>query len=112
MLDKIKSAKRGVKTSRLAQKIEGNMEVNKKIKELRLLNNLTQIQLAEQTGITRSTIAQYETRNVEPTASNIIKLAYFFDVSTDYLLGIELEDGTKARRELVLNDIAHKHQKV
>jgi transcriptional regulator with XRE-family HTH domain len=63
------------------------MIINERIKELRKEAGITQEELAKKTGLTRSAIAQYESRNVEPTASAIIKLADYFNVCADYLLG-------------------------
>ena len=65
------------------------MEFKDKLKELRTLRNLSQMQLAVKTGISQSAIAKWELGKTEPTASAIILLAQFFVVSTDYLLGLE-----------------------
>ncbi len=59
------------------------------LKQLRLQANLTQKQLAEQIGITKSVISFYELRERTPSPEILIKLAAVFHVSTDYLLGIE-----------------------
>ncbi len=45
--------------------------------------------LSLETGISQSAIAKWELEKTEPTASAIIILADYFDVSTDYLLGRE-----------------------
>ena len=58
------------------------------LKELRTDRKLTQPQLAEAIGVSKGMISVWETGTCEPTASNIIKLAKFFDVTTDYLLGL------------------------
>lgn len=71
------------------------MESGDKIKELRTANELTQTMLAEKTGISRSIISQYENNQVEPTATVIAKLAIALGCSTDYLLGLEDDFGTK-----------------
>lgn len=60
---------------------------NCRIKELRTEKGVTQKEIATQTGISRSVISEYEAGKAEPTANVVIKLADFFDVSTDYLLG-------------------------
>lgn len=44
--------------------------------------------LSKATGISQTKIAHFELQVSEPRASDIIKLAKFFDVSTDYLLGL------------------------
>lgn len=61
-----------------------------RLKELRIEQNLSQQKLAEQIGVTQKAIDFWEKGINEPKASYIIKLAKFFSVTTDYLLGIEL----------------------
>lgn len=58
-----------------------------KIKELRQKKGLTQGKLAEKLGLSRSTIAMYETHGSEPDIETLTSIANFFDVSIDYLLG-------------------------
>ena len=64
-----------------------------KLKELRLEKGLTQRQLAQQLDYNQSMISQWESSICEPTANAIIKVAIFFDVTTDYLLGREDDFG-------------------
>lgn len=59
-----------------------------RLKELREKDKLTQKQLAEETGFSQGMIARWEHGVHEPTASAIIKLAEYFGVTTDYLLGV------------------------
>lgn len=59
-----------------------------RLKELRERDGLTQKQLAAETDFSQGMIARWEHGVHEPTASAIIKLAHFFDVTTDYLLGV------------------------
>ena len=63
------------------------MKTGKILKSLRLESNLTQKELAEKLGIGQSTIVGYERGYRETIATNLIKYANFFNVSTDYLLG-------------------------
>lgn len=65
------------------------------IKEIRLSNNLTQYEVAQKVEISRSVLSQYEHNLVEPTANVVKKFAQFFDVSADYLLGLENDYGAK-----------------
>lgn len=51
--------------------------------------NLSQMQLAKQLNISQSAIAKWELGKTEPTATAIILLSKFFDVTTDYILGVE-----------------------
>lgn len=57
------------------------------LKELRESKGITQIALAKQLGVVRSTICQYEKGNREPDTITLIKIADFFGVTTDFLLG-------------------------
>lgn len=56
-------------------------------KELRISGGMTQIEAAEKLGISRSTIGMYETGAREPDFETLEKIADFFHVNTDYLLG-------------------------
>lgn len=70
-----------------------------KLKELRKEKNLTQKQLAENLGCNQSMVCFWENEVNEPTESMIRKAALFFDVSADYLLGLEDETGAKLNPE-------------
>ena len=56
-------------------------------KRLRTSSRLTQAEMAEKLGISRSTIGMYETGAREPDFETLEKIADFFNVDTDYLLG-------------------------
>ena len=60
-----------------------------KLKELRQDRNITQGKLAEKLGLSRSTIAMYETGGSEPDLETLKDIASFFNVSVDYLMGRE-----------------------
>ena len=60
-----------------------------RLKELRKERKLSQIELAKEVGFSQSQISQWETNVNEPTASAIAKIAAYFEVSADYLLGLE-----------------------
>jgi len=63
------------------------MSFNYRLKQLRISNNLTQGNLADILGIKATTIANYESNRNEPSFNKLIRLADYFDVSCDYLLG-------------------------
>ena len=65
------------------------MDFGTRLKELRKQNGLTQQQLAERVGVTKSVISFYELKERAPSPDVLTKLSYIFHVSTDYLLGIE-----------------------
>lgn len=73
------------------------MEFGKILKELRTEKQLSQQQLARLLNISQSAIAKWELGKTEPTASAIVSVALFFDVSCDYLLGIKDEFDNKIK---------------
>ena len=64
------------------------MSFSDRIRQLRKENGLTQIELAKDINISDSTIKRYEIGPAEPTMTAIITLANYFNVSTDFLLGL------------------------
>lgn len=58
-----------------------------RIKSLREAKGLKQEELAQKVSVSPSAIGMYETNKREPNNEIILKLAEFFNVSTDYLLG-------------------------
>ena len=65
------------------------MEFGRRLRALRLQNNLTQKQLAAQIGVKNSVISFYEMGDRTPSLDVVIKLASVFHVSTDYMIGLE-----------------------
>ena len=59
------------------------------LKTLRLQNGLTQVQVAQKLGVTKSVISAYETGIRLPSYDILINISRIFKVSTDYLLGLE-----------------------
>jgi len=55
---------------------------------LRKERGYTQAELAKLVHLQRSTLSGYETEGKEPTYETLCALAEFFDVTTDYLLGV------------------------
>ena len=60
-----------------------------RLKSLRLNSKMTQAQLADRLGVTKSVISAYETGIRYPTYPVLIKISYIFRTTTDYLLGVE-----------------------
>lgn len=63
------------------------MEIGKIIKELRKEKGLSQKKLADAIGVSQKAVDLWERNINEPKASYIAKLADFFDVSADAILG-------------------------
>lgn len=62
------------------------MDFKDRLKDLRLSNNLTQINVSSQIGLSERNYQRLESGCSKPKFETIIKLADFFGVSTDYLL--------------------------
>ena len=71
-----------------------------KVEELLKEKGMTKYKLAKETGISKSILSDYCKGTVQPTADIIIIVAKYFEVSTDYILGVEDESG---RRTVVAN---------
>ena len=65
------------------------MNIGEIIKELRTERDLSQQKLAEAIGVSQKAIDYWERGVNEPKASYIVRLADFFEVTCDYLLGRE-----------------------
>lgn len=63
--------------------------LNERIRLLRMEKGISQIQLADALGVTKQSISNWENDNIQPSIEMLVKLSKFFDVSTDYLLGLE-----------------------
>lgn len=67
------------------------MSIGSVIKQLRREKNITQEQLAEYLGITSRAVSQWECDRTAPDISQLPALCHVFDVSSDVLLGIDIE---------------------
>lgn len=61
-----------------------------RLKELREENGVSQKQIAEYLSIKQNTYSQYETGKRQLPIELLIKLAQFYNVTTDYILEIEM----------------------
>ena len=58
-----------------------------KLRELRLMNHLSQKEVATKLDISPSVVSGYETGERTPSTENLLALSYLYKCSTDYLLG-------------------------
>lgn len=65
------------------------MEIGKIIRELRKEYGLSQNELAKKMFTSQDTISLWELDKSLPDVKSIIKLSLLFNVSTDYILGLE-----------------------
>lgn len=63
--------------------------LGKRLKELREEKGLTQQQLAKELNINTITYLHYEKSQREPPLSFLAEIAIYYNVSVDYLLGLE-----------------------
>lgn len=82
------------------------MKWNKRIRDLREDNDMTQEELADKLDISKRTLLRYESGVSEPNISVLIKLSLIFDVSVDYIIGIKDTD------EIVAVNVATKIDEV
>lgn len=60
-----------------------------RIKELRKEFGLSQVELAMRMEVTKQTISNWENENIQPSIDMLVGLANVFNVTTDYLLGLD-----------------------
>lgn len=65
------------------------MELSERLKELRKIKGLTQKDLAEAIGVSLSAIYSYESRRQIPNIQIIFDICKRYDVSADWLLGLD-----------------------
>lgn len=63
--------------------------MNKKLKELRKEKGVSQRVVAEAIGVSTAAYANYEHGTREPSYEVLIKLCKFFNVTADFLVGLE-----------------------
>ena len=59
----------------------------KNLKKLRNENKISQQQLADVIHVSQQSVNKYENHDVEPDIETLIKIADYFNVSVDYLIG-------------------------
>ena len=64
---------------------------SQRLKNLRWEKNIGQIELSQAIGVSKGIISLWENGLREPKLNNLIALAQYFQVSIDYLVGLENE---------------------
>lgn len=77
-----------------------------RLKDLRERKNLTQSQVAARLGVSKASISGYENNVKTPSLAVLTRLASFYSVSTDYLLGLE------SRRMLPINGLSSSQEEI
>jgi transcriptional regulator with XRE-family HTH domain len=61
----------------------------KNLRTLRLVKRMTQEDLAKLTGVSQQAVGKWEQGLSSPDYDNLVRLSIFYNVSTDYLLGLK-----------------------
>lgn len=80
--------------------------LNENIKMLRQHSGLNQVEFAKIMNVTKQCVSNWENDNVVPSVEMLVKLADYFKVSTDYLLGREKSETINVSG-LTAEQIAH-----
>lgn len=65
--------------------------LGQRIYELRTAFGWSQVELAKRLGVAKQTASNWENDNIQPSIEMLVRLAKLFNVTTDYLLGLEEE---------------------
>lgn len=63
--------------------------LGQRICELRTALGWSQVELAKRLGVAKQTVSNWENENIQPSIEMLVRLSRLFNVSTDYLLGLE-----------------------
>ena len=66
----------------------GNMDLQRRLTDLREAKNMSKKELAAAINIKPNNLSKYEKGLSKPTIPTLIKMAEYFEVSVDYLLGL------------------------
>lgn len=69
-----------------------------RICEIRTKKGVTQYKLAQDLNVNRSSVSKWESGERKPSFEMMLKIAAYFDVSTDYLYGLADEYAGTTRR--------------
>lgn len=91
--------------------------LSERIHELRLAAGLTQVSLANELNVTKQSVSNWENDNILPSIDVLMRMAKYFGVSTDYLLGLDdvqsvrvegLSPSQRAHIQALINDLLSK----
>ncbi len=75
------------------------------MKKLRTMARMSQRELADIIGVSQQSVNKYENHGVEPGIETLIKIADYFNVSVDYLIGrADSETNRENPGSVVLNE--------
>lgn len=65
--------------------------LGERICELRTELGWSQVVLAKRLGVAKQTVSNWENDNIQPSIEMLVRVAKLFNVSTDFLLGLDQE---------------------
>ena len=65
------------------------MLLNENIRKLRVALGINQVELAKKLGVSKQCVSNWENDNIQPSVDMLVKIAKFFAVSVDELLGLK-----------------------
>ena len=63
--------------------------LHEQIRRLRTARGITQVELAHRLGVSKQSVSNWESNNIQPSIELLEKIADLFGVTTDHLLGRE-----------------------
>ena len=60
-----------------------------RIRLLRKSQDLSQVELAGRLGVSKQSVSNWENGNILPSIDMLVKISTVFNVSTDYILGLD-----------------------
>lgn len=87
-------------------------ELSKRLTKIREEHGYKRTELAEALEMPYRTVTNYETGEREPGHSYIIKIAKLFNVTTDYILGLENETSSPDQEEPERSELVSKDELV
>jgi len=88
--------------------------LNDRIKKLRVSYGISQVVLAKELGVSKQCVSNWENDNILPSIDMLVRIASYFRVSCDYLLGTDeretidvsgLSDEEIAHISLIVRDL-------
>ncbi|HIT19419.1 MAG TPA: helix-turn-helix transcriptional regulator [Candidatus Fimivivens faecavium] len=66
--------------------------LSERIRSLRNNRGISQVELAEALHVTKQSVSNWENNNIQPSIEVLVKIARYFSVRADYLLGFDDRD--------------------
>ena len=63
--------------------------LSQRIREMRQAAGWSQVDLAKKLNVSKQTVSNWENENIQPSIEMLVRLSKIFNVTTDYMLGLE-----------------------